>query len=157
VQLINKSNQFNLTTRRYTDAEFKELLADPAVVGMCFRLKDRFGDNGLISVIVARPDEQWDKNSLLIDTWLMSCRVLGRQVEAAALEAVAQEAARRGAQALIGEYRPTPRNGLVSSHYEKLGFAPAEAPDSHVEGASFWRFDTAAATPPHFINVERLT
>lgn len=157
VQLINKSNQFNLTTRRYTDAELHDLLADPAVVGMCFRLKDRFGDNGLISVILARPDDQWGKNALLIDTWLMSCRVLGRQVEAAALEAVAQEAARRGAQALIGEYRPTPRNGLVSKHYEKLGFAPAEAPEQHAQGVSFWRFDTTAATPPHFITVERLT
>lgn len=157
VQLINKSNQFNLTTRRYTDAELQDLLADPAMVGMCFRLKDRFGDNGLISVILARPDDRWGKNALLIDTWLMSCRVLGRQVEAAALEAVAQEAARRGAQALIGEYRPTPRNGLVSKHYEKLGFAPAKAPDQHAQGASFWRFDITAATPPHFITVERLT
>jgi len=157
VQLINKSNQFNLTTRRYTDAELQDLLADPAVVGMCFRLKDRFGDNGLISIILARPDDQWGKNALLIDTWLMSCRVLGRQVEAAALEVVTQEAARRGAQALIGEYRPTPRNELVSRHYEKLGFSPVEAPDPHVQGASFWRFDIAAATPPHFITVERLT
>jgi FkbH-like protein len=157
VQLINKSNQFNLTTRRYTDAELQELLADPAVVAMCFRLKDRFGDNGLISVILARPDDQWGKNALLIDTWLMSCRVLGRQVEAAALEAVAQEAAKRGAQALIGEYRPTPRNDLVSRHYEKLGFAPAEAPEPHAEGASFWRFDITATPPPHFITVERLT
>jgi FkbH-like protein len=157
LQLINKSNQFNLTTRRYTEAGLQSLLADPSAVAMCFRLKDRFGDNGLISVILARPDEQWGADALLIDTWLMSCRVLGRQVEAAALDVVAKEAARRGAQALIGEYRPTPRNGLVSHHYEKLGFVPADAPVSHLPDASFWRFDVAAPTPPHFITMERVS
>src|SRR5262249_46538792 len=156
-QLINKSNQFNLTTRRYTEAELERLVADPASVAMCFRLRDRFGDNGLISVILARPDEQWGENALLIDTWLMSCRVLGRQVEAAALEVVAQEAAVRGARALIGEYRPTPRNGLVSEHYAKLGFAPEPAPHSHSDSSSFWRFEIGTPTPQHFITVERLT
>jgi hypothetical protein len=63
----------------------------------------------------------WAGQELLIDTWLMSCRVLGRQVEAAALEVLAAEARRRGATRLIGEYRPTPRNGLVAGHYAKLG------------------------------------
>ncbi|WP_119300677.1 HAD-IIIC family phosphatase [Dongia deserti] len=156
-QLINKSNQFNLTTRRYTEAELQRLVDDPAILAMCFRLKDRFGDNGLISVILARPDVHWGKNAFLIDTWLMSCRVLGRQVEAAALEVLANEAANRGAQSLIGEYRPTPRNGLVSDHYAKLGFAPASAPRDESNSASFWRFDIQTPPPRHFITVERLS
>ncbi len=156
-QLINKSNQFNLTTRRYTETELERLVADPAIVALCFRLRDRFGDNGLISVILARADAAWAENALLIDTWLMSCRVLGRQVEAAALEVVADEAKRRHVRSLIGEYRPTPRNGLVSDHYAKLGFVPA-AIDSKTAGeATFWRFDVGTASPPaHFITVERL-
>jgi FkbH-like protein len=155
-QLINKSNQFNLTTRRYSETELEQLVANPNVVAMCFRLRDRFGDNGLISVVLSRPDRQWDDDALLIDTWLMSCRVLGRQVEAAALEVIAAEAGRRGIAALIGEYRPTARNALVSHHYEKLGFVPA---NGTVEaGASeFWRFDVETGVPPqHFIRVERL-
>ena len=156
-QLINKSNQFNLTTRRYTEAELARLVSDPSILAMCFRLRDRFGDNGLISVILARPDGQWGENALLLDTWLMSCRVLGRQVEAAALDVVAKEAAVRGARSLIGEYRPTPRNGLVSEHYAKLGFTPAEAPPTTSESASFWRFDLEKAPPRHFITVERLS
>lgn len=157
-QLINKSNQFNLTTRRYTEAELARLVLDPSVVAMCFRLRDRFGDNGLISVILARPDDRWGRAALLIDTWLMSCRVLGRQVEAAVLEVIAQEATSRGAQALVGEYRPTPRNGMVSDHYPKLGFAPADTPAPASDGSLFWRFDIGAASPPqHLITVERVS
>jgi FkbH-like protein len=156
-QLINKSNQFNLTTRRYSEAELEKLVANPNVVAMCFRLRDRFGDNGLISVILSRPDDHVADNALLIDTWLMSCRVLGRQVEAAALEVVAEEAKRRGIRALIGEYRPTSRNGLVSHHYEKLGFVPARLDGAAAEQSEFWRFDIGdQAAPRHFIRVERI-
>ena len=156
-QLVNKSNQYNLTTRRYTEAELTRLVADPSVLAMCFRLRDRFGDNGLISVILARADDRWGRAAWLIDTWLMSCRVLGRQVEAAALEVVAKEAASRGAHTLIGEYRPTARNGMVSAHYAKLGFTPADAPAAESGDSHFWRFDIAAASPPqHFITVERV-
>ena len=156
-QLINKSNQFNLTTRRYSEAELEQLVANPNVVAMCFRLRDRFGDNGLISVILSRPDRRWEDDALLIDTWLMSCRVLGRQVEAAALEVIAEEAGRRGISSLIGEYRPTDRNGLVSRHYEKLGFAPAANDGAEPGVSEFWRFEIRTNAPPqHFIRVERL-
>ena len=156
-QLINKSNQFNLTTRRYSETELEQLIANPDVVAMCFRLRDRFGDNGLISVILIRPDGQWDDDALLIDTWLMSCRVLGRQVEAAALEVIADEARQRGIASLIGEYRPTARNALVSHHYEKLGFVPATNGAGESGASKFWRFDIGTRVPPqHFIRVERL-
>jgi len=117
-QLINKSNQFNLTTRRYTEAELHPLIADPHVLTMQVRLTDRFGDNGMISAIVARPvDDSW-----LLDTWVMSCRVLGREVEKAVLNRIAREAKRRKIARLIGIYRPTDRNGMVKDHYSKLGF-----------------------------------
>jgi FkbH-like protein len=154
VQLINKTNQFNLTTRRYTEAEVQRLIQTPGAVALCLRLRDRFGDNGLISVIFARPDAAWPKDVLLIETWLMSCRVLGRQVEPAALEVLASEAQRQGAKGLIGEYRSTPRNGLVADHYAKLGFRPCAAPGSTSE-SSYWRYDIGnGPRPVHFIQVE---
>lgn len=153
-QLLNKSNQFNLTTRRYTQVELTDLVRDPKTIGLCLRLVDRLSDNGLISVIIARPDPAWPSGELLIDTWLMSCRVLGRQVEAAALEVVAARARSLHMQALIGEYRPTPKNSLVVQHYEKLGFVPIAAPSGATPGATFWRFDlTAQTAPTHFIQL----
>ena len=142
-QLINKSNQFNLTTRRYTAEEVERAVNDPEVVVRGFRLVDKFGDNGLIAVIIARPHEQ-ESTALAVDTWLMSCRVLGRGVEAACLRVLAHEAARRGAKALIGEYRPTPRNGMVRDHYPRLGFAPA----GNGGEASYWRLDLQHFSEP---------
>ncbi|MDH7639198.1 HAD-IIIC family phosphatase [Sphingomonas oryzagri] len=136
-QLINKSNQFNLTTRRRTADELHPLLEDARNVILAFRLRDRFGDNGLISVIVARPDAAWSGGELLIDTWLMSCRVLGRGVELAALCALRSAAVQAGATALIGEYRPSGRNGMVEAHYEKLGFERIAADTPGEE--TFWR------------------
>jgi FkbH-like protein len=153
-QLLNKSNQFNLTTRRYTQVEMSELVTAPSSIGLCLRLVDRFSDNGLISVIIARQDPAWAGDELLIDTWLMSCRVLGRQVEAAALQVLAERARKRGVRALIGEFRPTPKNSLVVQHYEKLGFTPAAAPAGASAGATFWRFDVASqSAPTHFIQL----
>jgi len=155
-QLINKTNQFNLTTRRYTETEVKQLAESSEAVALSFRLRDRFGDNGLISVILARADSGLSEDALLIDTWLMSCRVLGRQVEAAAFEVLVNEVSRRGIRTLVGEYRPTARNGLVADHYSKLGFVPMEG-DSKPGEATFWRFDLERGAPPaHFIRIERL-
>jgi FkbH-like protein len=153
-QLINKTNQFNLTTRRYTEAEVERLIKTPGAVSLCLRLRDRFGDNGLISVILARPDGAWPEDVMLIETWLMSCRVLGRQVEPAALEVLATEAQRRGAKSLVGEYRPTPKNGLVADHYSKLGFTPCPPPCDAAQ-SSFWRYDIESGPrPAHHIQVE---
>ena len=121
VQLINKTNQFNLTTRRVTEQEVLAMADDPHVFGLQLRLTDRFGDNGMIGVVIGRLTPEQD---CLIDTWLMSCRVLGRGVEAATLNVVAAEARRLGARRLVGEYRPTAKNGMVRDHYLKLGFDP---------------------------------
>jgi FkbH-like protein len=124
VQLINKTNQFNLTTRRYTEEDVLAIMADDSrAFGLQLRLVDRFGDNGIIAIVIGRMVGAED---LLIDTWLMSCRVLGRQVEPTTLNLVADQAKRLGARRLIGEYLPTKKNGMVKDHYTKLGFTPAE-------------------------------
>lgn len=154
-QLINKTNQFNLTTRRYTEAEVERITGDPRAIALALRLEDKFGDNGLISVVLARPDAGIEANELLIDSWLMSCRVLGRQVEAAVLEALADAAAAAGWHALVGEYRPTERNGMVAEHYPQLGFQQRPAPAGAERDASFWRYELASRAPlDHFIQVQ---
>lgn len=119
VQLINKSNQYNLTTRRYTDPEVAEAENDPAVFTLQVRLADNFGDNGMISVVICRPGEAgvWE-----IGTWLMSCRVLGRKVEHMVLCEILEHARAAGIHRLVGTYQPTDRNKLVIDHYARLGF-----------------------------------
>jgi FkbH-like protein len=152
VQLINKTNQFNLTTRRYSEEDILAIMSDSASFGLQLRLVDRFGDNGIIAIIIGRMRGAED---LKIDTWLMSCRVLGRQVEPTTLNLIAQEARSIGARRLIGEYVPTKKNGMVREHYERLGFAPLEKDDS---GASSWMLNLehfrAGET---FIHVEKGT
>lgn len=135
VQLINKTNQFNLTTRRYTEADVRAMMADPTTAAYQFRLVDRFGDNGMIAVLIGRltrPD------TLTIDTWLMSCRVLGRQVEEACLNVMIDAARRLGASKLQGEFVPSPKNSMVREHYQKLGFT-LEATDT--DGSTRWTLD----------------
>jgi FkbH-like protein len=137
-QLINKSNQFNLTTRRYTEAEIAALVADPETLTLQVRLIDQFGDNGMISAIIAVPEaDDWE-----LETWVMSCRVLGREVEHVVLNQIAAEARARGIRRLIGVYRPTERNGMVREHYAKLGFVRLAAP----EGEYRWMLDLAQFT-----------
>lgn len=141
-QLIAKSNQFNLTTRRYSVAEVAALEADPSVFTLQVRLSDRFGDNGMISVLIARAvaADTWD-----IDTWLMSCRVLGRRVEEMVLGELSAHARAAGAAWLTGTYRPTGRNALVAEHYAKLGF---DLIASDEDGTTHWRRSTDAPRAP---------
>ncbi|MGA6097551.1 HAD-IIIC family phosphatase [Stutzerimonas marianensis] len=154
-QLINKTNQFNLTTRRYSEAEVERIASDPRSVALAIRLADKFGDNGLISVVLARPDESFAEDELLIDSWLMSCRVLGRQVEEAVLDVLATAALAVGYGALIGEYRPTERNAMVAEHYPRLGFVQHPAPADIPVDATFWRYDlTLPRTSNLFIEVK---
>jgi FkbH-like protein len=117
-QLINKSNQFNLTTRRRTEAELQALLAEPNYAGFSIRLKDRFVDHGLISIVIGSKRD----GTMEIDTWLMSCRVLKRQVEAEALNELARLAANRGCARLAGVYLPTAKNEMVRDFYPGMGF-----------------------------------
>ncbi len=131
-QLINKTNQFNLTTRRYSPVEVQAMESAPDIFALQVRLTDRFGDNGMISVAIFRKaDAEW-----ICDTWLMSCRVLGRRVEEAVLNTVAAAAAQAGVERLIGVYRPTPRNAMVADFWEKLGFARTTPPDGLIEAGT---------------------
>jgi FkbH-like protein len=151
-QLINKTNQFNLTTRRYKEPEVERLVQDPDSLILRFRLVDRFGDNGLIAIIIARPHDT-EPGTLLIDTWLMSCRVLGRGVEAACLNVLAAAARCAGARSLLGEYKPSGRNAMVREHYRRLGFEPSDAQPG---GASTSRLDLGEFTERHtFIRIKQ--
>jgi FkbH-like protein len=118
-QLTNKTNQFNLTTRRYTLAEIEAVLTDPDSLGIYGKLSDRFGDNGLISVVLGHSTE----GVLDIDLWLMSCRVLKRDMEVAMLDELIEHARAMGMTTLRGHYIPTRKNGVVRDHFTKLGFA----------------------------------
>jgi FkbH-like protein len=148
VQLINKTNQFNLTTRRYTDADVAAIIADPQAFGLQIRLLDRFGDNGVIAIVIGRRQEP---DLVYLDTWLMSCRVLGRQVEPATLNLVADLSRALGATRLRGEYIPTKKNAMVRDHYARLGFTVvAEGTD----GSSIAELDLAGLRPVEtFIHV----
>lgn len=124
VQLFNKTNQFNLTTRRITDVQAREWMASPEAYTLSIRLKDRFGEFGLTGLMVAVVEPPGDV--MRITDWLMSCRILGRGVEQCMLALVAAEARRRGCRALIGQYLPTPKNGMVADLYERFGFAKGQ-------------------------------
>jgi len=118
-QLTNKSNQFNLTTRRYTQNELEEVVADPKNITLYGRLEDRFGDNGIVSVVCGHED---DNKNFHIDLWLMSCRVLKRDMECAMMDMLVEKCKDRDIQAIYGYYYPTAKNGMVSKFYEERGF-----------------------------------
>jgi FkbH-like protein len=125
-QLINKSNQFNLTTRRMTDGEVQTLEADDSVITLQARLSDRYGDMGLISVVTCSVDGE----DATVTDWLMSCRVLGRKVEEGIYDTLMSALAKRGVQRLHASYIPTKKNEMVSEHFDKLGLKRVhEAPD----------------------------
>ncbi len=152
-QLINKSNQFNLTTRRYTEAQVAQVEQSDQFLTLQVRLKDIFGDNGMISVVICRQtsSDEWE-----IDTWLMSCRVLGRRVENMVLKEILSQAADRGIRRLRGFYRPTDRNKLVEHHYSNLGFTLSA---EHPEGVTEWQMtvlDANVPGAPMIVHSERL-
>lgn len=117
-QLVSKTNQFNLTTRRHSQAEIGRMCADPRYAALYIRVRDRFGDLGLIgTALLAFKDDE-----AVIDSLVMSCRAMGRQVEVALLAELVDTARSRGCRTLIGEYRPTARNHVVAELYPQLGF-----------------------------------
>jgi len=156
-QLTNKTNQFNLTTRRYTLAEIESTVWDGRHIGLYGKLTDRFGDNGLISIVLGRIDGA----NLHLDLWLMSCRVLKREMEIAMLDSIAERAKDLGIGRLIGTYIPTAKNGMVKDHYEKLGFSQVLSED-HLQGEqsnlTTWSLDIAnyQARSRHIRIVERV-
>ena len=134
-QLTNKTNQFNLTTKRYTFAEMQAMAESPEYITLYGRLEDRFGDNGLITVVTGKLNE----NQVHIDLWFMSCRVLKRDMELAMLDALVLKAIENGSDELFGYYYQTQKNGMVADHYSKLGFKlVSEAED---QSSSVWKLE----------------
>ena len=134
-QLISKTNQFNLTTRRYTEADLRAMESDPDIATFQVRLADRFGDNGMICVVICRANHDvWE-----IDSWLMSCRVLGRKVEDAVLNELVRAGRAAGKNGLTGIFRDSGRNELAHELYPKLGFLFANEEDRETR----WRLDFA--------------
>lgn len=149
-QLTNKSNQFNLTAFRYTRADIERMAKDSHYITLYGRLQDRFGDNGLVSVIIAEKEG----SDVHIRLWLMSCRVLKRGMEEAMMDVLLARTRLAGGKKLIGYYYPTAKNGMVRDFYGLHGFSLLE----DVAGAMVWVYDLAAKdTSPvqrHFIMVK---
>jgi FkbH-like protein len=141
VQLINKTNQFNTTTRRYTSEEIEYLTNLADALTLQFRLLDRVGDNGLVSAMILRPTPG-DEDLLEIENWVMSCRVFGRQLEFEAMNIAVEAARERGARALVANYFPTAKNDVIATLYPSLGFTEVNqpVPDS---GARRWFLNLA--------------
>jgi len=135
VQLLAKTNQFNLTTRRYTEQEISDLANRPDTNVLSIRLRDRYCDHGLVGVAITR-DQATDCE---IDTFLLSCRVIGRTVETALLSQLAQAAVRRGQQRLLGWFVPTKKNAPAKEFYAQHGF---ELQSQNTDG-SLWALDLA--------------
>jgi FkbH-like protein len=141
-QLLAKTNQFNLTTRRHSAAQIADLIAGGAMA-LWLRLADRFGDHGLVGVALAAPSgSQW-----VIDTFLLSCRVIGRGVESILLSQVATSVRSRSGRELVGEYLPTGKNALVADFYPRHDFSPV--------GENRWIKNLSEAIPaPGYIRIE---
>lgn len=133
-QLTNKSNQFNLTTKRFTPAEMEQVYKSADYIRLCGRLEDKFGDNGIVSVVIGKKDGA----ALNIELWLMSCRVLKRDMELAMLDTLAEEAARQGIEVLRGHYYPTAKNNMVKNLYGDFGFDKISEDN---EGNTLWEYN----------------
>ena len=136
-QLSQRSNQFNLRTIRYTEDQITAIENDPKQKGFAFTLEDKFGDNGLIAVVILKelkslkPSETLKSHEVLfVDTWFMSCRVLKRGMENFTLNTIVSWAKENGYKKIIGEYLPTQKNGMVAEHYTSLGFTKLEGTET---------------------------
>lgn len=155
-QLSNKSNQFNLTTRRYTQGDIEQFASDDDFITLYGKLEDKFGDNGVVSVVIGRkgsledipvyqrretPDKKMPADGvavLHIELWLMSCRVLKRDMEFAMMDALVNACTECGIGSIIGYYYPTAKNAMVKEFYATQGFDRISEDD---EGNSVWRYD----------------
>lgn len=135
-QLINKTNQFNLTTRRMSESQVAALIGAKDVYTQMMRLRDRYGDYGLTGVLIAQAEE----SALRIDSWLLSCRVMGRSIEDAMMAALMREARARGFKEVIGKYFPSGKNGAVKYLFTRLGFQ-ASSPSASGSQRFTWNLD----------------
>lgn len=134
-QLTQRSNQFNLRTIRYTEEDLKAMKKNDNYITMSLTLEDKFGNHGLIGIIIL---EKKDSNTLFVDSWIMSCRVLKRGMERFTLNTIVEKANALGFKKIVGEYIPTKKNGLVKNHYVDLGF---------VSEGEYWVLDVASFEP----------
>jgi len=141
VQLINKTNQFNTTTRRYASEEVAHITSLPEALTLQFRLVDRVGDNGLVSTMILRPTPE-DEDVLEIENWVMSCRVFGRELEYEAMNIAVEAARERGARALVANYIPTAKNDVIKTLYPNLGFTEVNQ-SAPANGATRWLINLA--------------
>ena len=132
-QLTNKSNQFNLTTRRYSQTEIEETASDPMNITLYGKLEDKFGDNGVVSVVIGKRKE----NTLHIDLWLMSCRVLKRDMEFAMMDELVEKCQSAGITKIVGYYYPTAKNGMVKDFYAMQGFVKVAEDET---GNTVWEY-----------------
>ncbi len=135
-QLVNKSNQFNLTTKRYSQSEIEMIAEDPNYITLYGKLKDKFGDNGVVSVMIGKI-EGMDRSELHMELWIMSCRVLKRNMEYAMMDALVEKSVIAGIRKLVGYYYPSAKNSMVKDFYGKLGFTEISEDEN---GNMVWEF-----------------
>ena len=133
-QLSNKSNQFNLTTKRYTQTEIEDIMTGESYIPLYGKLVDKFGDNGLVSVVIGHIVE----NICHIDLWLMSCRVLKRDMEFAMMDELVRQCKKKGIKQIKGYYYPTAKNNMVREFYALQGFTKISEDEA---GNTEWKFD----------------
>lgn len=133
-QLTNKSNQFNLTTKRYSRADIEEVSASEEYIDIYGKLIDKFGDNGVVSVVIGHVN----KDVLDMDLWIMSCRVLKRDMEFAMMDALVARSKEAGLKKIIGYYYPTAKNNMVRDFYDRMGFTKVS---EDADGNTTWEFD----------------
>jgi FkbH-like protein len=147
-QLINKTNQFNLTTKRYTSAEVVAIAQDPGFITLYGRLGDKFGDNGLVSVVIGQILDE----TVQLDLWLMSCRVLKREMEFAMFDALVEQCQARGIHKIVGIYIPSKKNSMVAAHYASLGFTAMAGAS---EGRELWCYNVPDSYSPRTRYISR--
>lgn len=135
-QLTNKSNQFNLTTKRCTEEDIRNMQEDKNYICLCGRLIDKFGDNGIVTVVAGEIID----DALHIRLWLMSCRVLKRELEDVMMNVLVERAAEYGIKTIIGYYYPTPKNSMVKEFYGDMGFILSSDDE---DGNTSWKMEVA--------------
>ena len=137
-QLTNKSNQFNLTTKRCTQSDMEHYAANKEYITLYGKLEDKFGDNGVVSVVFGHNDKE-DTSLFHIDLWLMSCRVLKRDMEVAMMDELVSKCLEKGIKVIMGYYYPTVKNGMVKEFYRQQGF---EKVSEDEQGNTVWKLCT---------------
>jgi FkbH-like protein len=141
-QLTQKTNQFNLTTYRYTESQVEHFMADKKHEVYAMFVKDKFGDNGLTGVCIAKEDEKDPKN-VILDSLLMSCRIIGRNIEFVYVSHIIKDLANKGYQTLTADYIPTKKNAQVEDFYDKVGLNLIE----NIDGTKHYSLNIANFEP----------